>query len=373
MRNTPLRIGITGNRGFIGRHLSNFLALQENITIVPFEKDFFENITILSDFVSNCDAIVHLAALNRHESQEVLYDTNLQLVEKLISACQQSNAKPHIIFSSSTQENKENLYGKSKLEGRQLLEEWATSTHARTTGLIIPNVFGPFGKPFYNSVVATFCHQVANGETPTIMVDSILQLIYINELVEEIHQIILTEQTGKIEIQSRHTINVSGILELLTEFRSNYLENSAFPSLDSPLRLALFNTFRCYIPEDHYPVRFKLNPDNRGTFVEIARTGSSGQFSFSTTNPGITRGNHFHTRKAERFAVIKGKARISLRKIDEESVIEYFLDGEQPAFVDMPIWYTHNITNIGEDELLTLFWINEPYNPTDPDTYFVNV
>ena len=151
------------------------------------------------------------------------------------------------------------------------------------------------------------------------------------------------------------------------------MENGIFPNLEDSFQKALFNTFRCYIPVSHYPVKFIKHTDNRGSFVEIARTNSSGQFSYSTTVPGITRGNHFHTRKAERFAVISGKARIQLRKTGSEEVIDYYLDGDEPAYVDMPIWHTHNIKNIGEEELITLFWINEPYNPEDADTYFEDV
>lgn len=277
------------------------------------------------------------------------------------------------MFSSSIQEERDNEFGNAKKEARLLLEKWSTSNKSVTTGMIIPNVFGPFGKPFYNSVVATFCHQLTHGEMPSIQVDGELRLIYVNELVEDIFNLIENKIIGKVDIQHRYTMKVSEILEYLKEFKSDYFDKGIFPNISSSFRLALFNTFRCYIPSNYYPCPFKLNTDNRGTFVEIARTSSSGQFSYSTTKPNITRGNHFHIRKAERFAVIQGKAKISLRRIDTESTIDYIIDGTDPAFVDMPIWHTHNITNIGNEELVTLFWINEPYNEADPDTYFVNV
>lgn len=367
------KIGITGQNGFIGKHLWNYLGLQEQIKLIPFKKDFFEHDDELQGFVSQCDVIVHLAAMNRHEDPQVIYDTNVKLVEQLIDACEMTNSEPHILFSSSTQEDKDNLYGQSKKKGRELFETWASKHNASVTGLVIPNVYGPFGKPFYNSVVATFCHQIVNGESPTIINDGNLKLIYVNELVEVIHKSILKEITGKLNIQHQHEIKVSGLLEKLSGFHSKYILSGEFPSITESLDLALFNTFRCYVPPDYYPKPFTKHTDNRGSFVEIVRANTSGQFSFSTTKPGITRGNHFHTRKAERFAVIKGKARIQLRKIDTDEVINYFIDGGQPAYVDMPIWYTHNISNIGEEELITLFWINEPYNQEDPDTYFVNV
>lgn len=367
------KIGITGQQGFIGRHTYNYLNLKEDITLVPFERDFFKNDKQLQDFVSQCDVIVHLAAMNRHENPQVIYDTNVLLVQRLIEACQNTNSSPHILFSSSTQEDRDNLYGASKRKGRELLEKWATENNATVTGMVIPNVFGPFGKPFYNSVFATFCHQVIQGEKPTIIQDGDLKLIYVNELVEAIAELIYNPQSGKVEIPHHHELKVSELLAKLNLFYSEYYEQGKFPNLQTPTDLAMFNSFLCYLPKDYYPRKFTKHTDNRGSFVEIVRANTSGQFSYSTTVPGITRGNHFHTRKAERFAVIKGKAKISMRKIDTDEVIDYIIDGENPAYVDMLIWHTHNITNIGDEELITLFWINEPYNPDDADTYFVNV
>jgi UDP-2-acetamido-2,6-beta-L-arabino-hexul-4-ose reductase len=146
------------------------------------------------------------------------------------------------------------------------------------------------------------------------------------------------------------------------------------PALNTPFKKNLFNTFLCYIDhESFFPFHLKLNTDGRGSFVETVKLNSGGQVSFSTTVPGITRGNHFHTRKAERFAVIKGKARIEIRKIGTDKVFSFNLDGNQPSFVDMPVWFTHNITNIGDEDLYTIFWINEHYNPEDGDTYFEKV
>jgi UDP-2-acetamido-2,6-beta-L-arabino-hexul-4-ose reductase len=368
-----MKIGITGQDGFVGKHLRNYLNLQPNLTIVPFERQYFEHPELLADFVLQCDVIVHLAGMNRHPDPAEIYRINVNLAEQLIAACTKSKATPHILFASSTQESRDNEYGRSKQAARIALEKWAEKNGGKVTGMIIPNVFGPFGKPFYNSVVATFCHQVANNEQPVIQTDGDLKLVYINELIDDVYNIILSGKSGVVEIEHRHEYKVSEILKLLLSFKSDYIEKGAFPAIHSPFNLALFNTFRCYIPEAHYPVPFKLNTDARGTFVEIARTGSAGQFSYSTTQPGITRGNHFHTRKAERFAVISGKARIDIRKIDSDEIVSYKIEGTQPAFVDMPIWHTHNITNIGDTELLTLFWINEPYNPDDPDTYFINV
>lgn len=371
------KIGITGQAGFVGKHLYNTLSLDNTVELIPFNRSFFEDNRLLADFVAQCDVIVHLAAMNRHEDAKVIYNTNIDLVDRLINACTSKNVTPHIIFSSSSQEEKDNLYGKSKKEGKEKFMAWANTEGGQFTSLTIPNVFGPFGKPNYNSVVATFCHKIAHGEAPTIINDGEVGLIYINELVQIfIDAIKDVGNKGKIhELKVAPTthIKVSQILDLLQRYKTDYMENGIFPNLENAFEKSLFNTFRCYVPTSHYPVKYTQHTDNRGSFVEIARTQTSGQFSYSTTVPGITRGNHFHTRKAERFAVISGKALIQLRKIDTDEVIDYYLDGKEPAYVDMPIWYTHNIKNIGEEELITLFWINEPYDPEDADTYFVNV
>lgn len=380
-----IKVGITGQSGFIGTHLYNFLNIKKDkITLIPFDDEFFRDKEQLNSFVLQCDSIVHLAAMNRHGDPQVIYDTNIKLVNQLIEACEITNSKPHILFSSSTQEEFDNLYGKSKLDGRELLESWSHRNNAKLSGLIIPNVFGPFGNPYYNSVIATFCYQLTHGEKPRIDIDGQMKLIYVGELVEVIFEKIKVAGRGvDKELERRmetyripHTSEkkVSEILGLLQEFKANYYEKGIFPDLNDKFTLNLFNTFLCYIDhEKFFPFPLKLNTDERGTFVETVKLNSGGQISFSTTKPSITRGNHYHTRKAERFAVIKGKARIELRRIGTNNVLTFDLDGENPSFVDMPIWYTHNITNIGADIVYTIFWINEPYDSSDPDTYFEKV
>ena len=376
-----MKIGITGQSGFMGTHLYNFLGLQEGVERIPFEDHYFENQETLQNWVKQCDAIVHLAAMNRHGDPQVIYDTNIHLVKTLIDALEKTGSKPHVLFSSSTQEEKDNLYGKSKKDGRKWMEQWAMQNDARFTGLIIPNVFGPFGNPYYNSVVATFCHQLTHGDKPEIHVDGELKLIYIGELVEEIfdHIVAMRNDTScaiadQVPVPHTSVHKVSEILALLESYKENYFEKGIFPDLTDSFERNLFNTFVCYMDiKNHYPVKLKLNTDDRGSFVETVKLESGGQISFSTTKPGITRGNHFHIRKAERFAVIKGKARIQLRRIGTDEVLNFDLDGSQPAYVDMPIWYTHNITNIGEDDVYTIFWISEFFNPDDADTYFEKV
>ena len=376
-----IKVGITGQAGFIGTHLYNELGLEpEKYERIFFEDHFFTNSESLSAFVKRCDIIVHLAAVNRHDDQNELYKINVELVNLLINAMNKENVKPHIIFSSSTQESLDNLYGKSKQEGRRLFENWAQKNQASFTGMIVPNVFGPFGLPNYNSFVATFCHKLTHNEEPKIITDSEVNLVYVSSLCKHILNDI--EETINADsfiikekyIQPDFSKKVSEILELFKTFKEQYFEQGIIPVLFNTDEVNLFNTFCSYLDIDNYfPYKLKQNIDERGTFVETIKLGTGGQVSFSTTKPSITRGNHYHTRKIERFTVIKGKAKIQLRKIGTEKIYDFYLDGENPSYVDMPVWYTHNITNIGDDELYAQFWINEWYDAENPDTFFEKV
>ena len=373
-----VRVGITGQGGFMGSHLYNFLGTKSTeIKQISFKTNYFEDEVKLQSFVKSCDVIVHTAAMNRHKDEQVLYNTNVGLVHKLVNACEVTKSNPKIIFSSSTQEDTKNLYGKSKRDGRKYFEAWATNNNGQITSLIIPNVFGPFGRPFYNSFISTFSHQIIQGEKPKIINDSKVNLIYINELSDVFYNEIIKKKSENIQsyvVSHTSSRKVSEILTLLKYFKIQYLENGQIPEVDlNTFELDLFNTFTSFVPKDYFPRKFIKHSDDRGAFVEIMRAGSSGQTSYSTTVPGITRGNHYHTRKIERFAVISGKALIQIRKIDSDEVFEYILDGTEPAYVVMPIWYTHNIKNIGNTELITLFWINEPYNSENSDTYLSRV
>ncbi len=367
-----IKVGITGESGFIGSHLRNTLGLyKEEFELVPFFDEFFTNDRQLNRFVASCNVIVHLAAMNRHGYPQVIYDTNIRLVKKLIWALDQTHSKAHVLVSSSIQEDFDNLYGRSKKEGRELLADWADRSGALFTGFVFPNIFGPFGNPYYNSFIATFSHQLTHGEIPTLEIDKKVPLLYVDDAINSIIDAIRGRQNIR-EYRVAHSaeIKVTDILELLKSFKSVYTEQGIIPEFNNTFESNLFNTFRCYMDiENHYPVKYLQHKDDRGDFVEIIKQ-NGGQVSFSTTKPGITRGNHFHTRKIERFSVIKGKALIRLRRIGTKEVFDFYLSGDEPAYVDMPIWYTHNITNVGHDDLYTIFWINEFFNPEDPDTYF---
>lgn len=367
-----IRVGITGQAGFVGTHLYNHLGLHpERYERISFEDRYFDDFQLLRDFVNRCDVIVHLAAMNRHESEQVIYDTNIRLVQILIDAMEAEQVTPHILFSSSTQEERDNLYGKSKREGREMLQRWAAKNGASFSGLVVPNVYGEFSRPNYNTFIATFAHKLVNGEQPHVMVDSEVKLIHVGSLCQFIISQFDEKGVRKVEVPYDFEKKVTDILAIFEKFKELYFENGFIPELKDRNEVNLFNTFRSYI--EPRCVKLVRHADPRGVFVETIKLGVGGQVSFSTTVPGITRGDHYHTRKIERFTVIKGKARIQLRRIGSDEVFDFFLDGNEPAYVDMPVWYTHNITNIGEEELYTQFWINEWYNPADGDTYFEKV
>jgi UDP-2-acetamido-2,6-beta-L-arabino-hexul-4-ose reductase len=371
-----VKVGITGQAGFIGTHLSNFLGLYpDKIVLVPFEDAFFNDNVRLTKWTEQCDTIVHLAAVNRHSDQETLFNTNILLVTKLIEALDSAGNRPHVIFSSSSQESRDNDYGKSKREGRKMLTDWALRNNAIFTGLIVPNVFGPFGLPFYNSVVATFCYQLTHSVEPAIDVDGGLNLIYVVELAEEILRLILSRKFDEeYVVLPTAEKKVSELIILLKHFKAEYFDKGLMLSFKDKFELNLFNTFRSFIDyQNKFPVYFDKKTDNRGFFVELVRTLSGSQMSFSTTNPGIIRGNHYHTRKIERFAVIRGSALIQMRRIGTSEILNFNLSGDNPSYVDIPVWYTHNIKNTGSEELMTIFWINEFYNEDDPDTFYESV
>lgn len=370
-------VGITGQTGFVGTYLYNTFGLYKDFERVPFEDSYFSDESKLRSFVRECDVIVHLAAMNRHPDPQVIYETNTSLVKQLIDVMDEEGVKPHVLFASSTQEESDNLYGKSKREGRELFEQWAKRTGATFSGLVVPNVYGPFSRPYYNTFIATFAHQLTNGETPTIQVDGDIKLIFVGSLCKFIIGTIKQTEAStiqRVDIPFNFEKKVSEILSLFEKFNDQYFEKGIIPELKDLDEVNLFNTFRSYIDHSkHFPVKLIKNADSRGIFVETIKSGVGSQVSFSTTISNATRGNHYHTRKIERFNVIKGKARIQLRRIGTEEVIDFYLDGNEPSYVDMPVWYTHNITNIGNEELYTQFWINEWYNPEDGDTYFEEV
>ena len=372
-----MNILITGNKGFIGQHLVNNLKYinSSNFEVLQFSNEDFKKPSLLDDKVKKSSVIVHLAGLNRHENQSEIYNVNVHISKELLSSIKRVGFKGKLIFTSSIQESLNNSYGKSKKDSRNLFIKESKLNGFIFSGLVLPNVYGPFGKPNYNSFIPTFCQKILNGKKVEIFENAKVQLIYIDAVIDLIiNEIESRDSNFEVQVNPEKTISVNEVKEILIEFKKEYVDNNTIPNLESDFKLNLFNTFRSFINiQDFFPIRYKDNIDERGNFIEILRSNSKGQYSYSTTKPNITRGNHFHTKKIERFSVIKGDSLIKLRKIGTDEIIEFKLSGDNPSFIDMPVWYTHNISNIGDEELVTLFWINEPYDFKNPDTYLEKV
>ena len=364
-----MRIVISGHNGFVGGHLLRNLNLHyPNHNLILLNKEDFRSENF-NDKIQKEDFIYHLAGVNRADTDNQVFSSNVEINSSLLKHLEKINFKGKLYFSSSLQENSDSLYGKAKKKAREDFDSLSKKLGFIFYSSLTPNVFGPFCKPFYNSFIATFSHQLLNNQTPTIITDNTVKLIYIDDYIISLLEL-LDGKTKTINFDLLKEIKVSEVLEKLNLFFKQYIQENIIPKLKSKFDKDLFNTFRSYINyKVYFPRYYKVNSDNRGSFFELSKALSKGQSSYSTTYREITRGNHFHTRKIERFSVIKGKAKIQLRKYLTDEIISFELDGNSPSYVDMPIWYTHNITNIGDEELLTFFWINEPYDQNNPDTF----
>ena len=370
-----MKVTITGQDGFIGFHLYNTIKYKfHKIELIDFRKNYFKESDKIDQIFSSTDVIIHLAGLNRHDDENYLLDQNIILGKKIIDSIIRINFKGKLIFASSIQQKDDNAYGVSK---RKSVENFfnASSKYAFTfINLVIPNVFGPFCKPNYNSFIATFCYNSLNKKKNIIKKNKDVPLIYIDNLIHQIIQKIKVGSTDEFKVIEDINIKVNEVKNIIDDFNQVYFKNGNIPDLNNPFKINLFNTFHSYIePEHFFPRKHRLINDDRGSFAEILRSSSKGQVSFSVTNPGHTRGNHFHTRKIERFSVLEGEAEINIKKIGSNKIHTFTLSGKNPCYVDMQVWYTHNVKNIGDKNLITLFWINEFYNENDSDTFFEKV
>ncbi len=368
-----MRIGITGSNGFIGWHLRCYLKTRNDVDEVRLAgRDVFQSLEKLVEFVDGVDVIVHLAGVNRAEPKE-LVEGNAEPAAQLVKALEQVGINPFLIYTSSTQAVvASSPYGEGKAAVSEIFQTWATNSSARFVNLIVPHVFGEYGRPNYNSAVATFAHQVAAGEVPSIHNDGQLELVHVQDLVEQIINLFEQGVSGDVRVEGR-AIGVIEVADQLKLLHHTYVDEGQFPDLSDHFTRCLFNTFRGAIAySERHRVVIK-HEDYRGWLVEAVKVNSGGQCFVSTTKPGITRGNHFHLRKVERFIVLQGKAKIQLRKLFSNEIVSYTLDGSVPSYVDIPTMHTHSITSVGEDELITLFWTDEFFDPDIPDTTFEEV
>ncbi len=361
-----IRIGITGADGFLGWHLRVHLLPQADVSVTCAGRSVFADPARLRTFVAGCDAIAHFAGVNRGEDRDVEAG-NVAVARTLTDALSAAAARPHVVYANSTHCERDTAYGRSKRRGAELLAEWAAHAGARFTNLVLPHVYGEGGRPNYNSVVATFCHELAAGRALRMSKEGDLELVHAQEVAAEVIACVRQMKTGETRLAGA-PLRVSALIERLQSFASQY-GNQVIPRLDSLLDLGLFNTYRACLFPAHYPVALALRSDARGALFEGVRTLHGGQCFISTTHPGVTRGNHYHSRKIERFLVLAGEASIRLRRLLSPQVHEFRVSGGTPCYIDMPTFHTHDITNTGAGELVTLFWSHELYDPGQPDTY----
>jgi len=370
-----MNIGITGSDGFIGWHLRALLyVLKPSQTIKLGTRDTFESEAKLSKFINNLDVIIHLAGINRGSDEEV-YFGNLEITKKLVNSLKNTKSKCRVIFASSTYCEKypSAAFSKAKNESIVILEKNQKTNPYTFTSIVIPNVFGEFCRPNYNSVVATFCDQIINKEELNVDFGADVELIHVQEVAREIIDLIDSNKLISSKRLYGQQIKVAEIADILKRMYSLYILESSIPNLSNDLELNLFNTLKSHIPLNSLIKYAKINSDERGFLVETSKSLSGGQSFFSVTESGITRGNHFHLRKFERFSIVEGEAEITIRKIFDDKTIKFKVHSKDAPFIDIPNFFTHNIKNIGKGRLITLFWANEIFDSKKPDTFFEEV
>ena len=365
-----MKVLVTGANGFVGKNL--LLRLKEEgiyyDTLVRSDSELD-----LVSKVSSCDFIVHLAGVNRPKNESEFKEGNTHLTQSIINVLVDKRLNTPIIYSSSIQADLDNSYGVSKKLAEDLLTNFADRSGSLVFNYRLPNVFGKWCKPNYNSVVATFCYNIVNNlpihiNDPT----AIIKLVYIDDVVNEFISVIKNVDSGKdfssdVTVSPVYQITVGGLLKQLKAFE-NINSSSIVERVGTDLIRALYSTFISYFKPEQFSYSLVKHEDPRGMFVEMLKTKDSGQFSFFTAHPGITRGGHYHHSKNEKFLVVKGKARFGFRHIETNEYYELFTSGEEPQVVKTVPGWSHDITNIGHDEMYVMLWANEIFDPENPDT-----
>ena len=361
-----MKILITGSNGFVGRNLCAALAEHE-----LFKYDIDSNPSLLNTYCKDAEFVFHLAGVNRPTDPKEFMEGNHDFTLLLINTLKNHKNTCPIVMSSSIQASLDNLYGKSKLAAEELLKSYGEKTGAKVIIYRFPNTFGKWCRPNYNSAVATFCYNIAR-DLPIIVNDpsTKLTLAYIDDVIDEFKRTLTGDEYPNKLVT--HDVTLGQIVELIEEFK-NSRETLSIPDLNDPFVKKLHATYLSYLPEDSFSYPLNMNVDNRGSFTEILRTEHHGQFSVNISKPGITKGNHWHNTKNEKFLVVSSTGIIRFRRIDSDDIVEYQVSGDKPEVVDIPPGYTHNIENTGETDLVTFIWCNERFNPENPDTIFLEV
>lgn len=368
-----MKILVTGAKGFIGKNLVSKLKELKIYEIIEIDKD--NSKSELETSLKNADFIFHLAGINRPENEKEFFEGNSDLTKNIVDVLQKNNKQTPIVITSSIQADLDNAYGRSKKMAEEYLEKHSLDSKSKVTIFRLPNVFGKWCRPNYNSAIATFCHNVARDIEIWVNDRSIeLSLVYIDDvvrcLINEIDEKDNKFNYKEIDVVYRKTLgDIVDSIHLFKSIRNTYI----IPDFSDNFIKCLHSTYLSYLPENEFDYSLEKKVDNRGWLAEIVKSKEFGQIFVSKTKPGITRGNHYHHTKVEKFIVIQGKAEIKFRNINNEEVLSYVVDGEELRVLDIPVGYTHSITNIGTDELITLFWSNEIFNQEAPDTFWEEV
>jgi UDP-2-acetamido-2,6-beta-L-arabino-hexul-4-ose reductase len=366
-----IKVLVTGSDGFIGKNLLEALNHLDNLEIYKY--DINDSEAALEKYLQVADVIYHLAGVNRPEIEKEFEDGNVNFTRSIVNSLQKHNKTPIIVMTSSIQAELGNPYGTSKKKAEDILIDYSKSSGTRLCIYRLPNVFGKWSRPNYNSVVATFCYNISHGLDITISdPDKVLELVYIDDVVKCFVGLLKCDkfENGQYfyNINRTYKITLEELARKIHQFKG-IKEISIIPDYSDLLTKYLYATYLSFLDKNDFSYVVERKTDNRGWLSELIKSNQSGQIFVSSSHPGIIRGNHYHNTKTEKFIVIKGTAIIRFRHIMSKEIIEYKVSGDKIEIVDIPPGYTHSIENIGDDELIVLFWADELFDPENPDTY----
>jgi len=380
-----MNILITGAKGFIGKNLiAELNNIKEgkakgyhlNPELTLFEYDIYTDPSLLDGYCKDADFVFHLAGVNRPKEQSEFMEGNFGFTSLLLETLKKHGNNCPVMISSSIQAELDNPYGVSKKAGEDLLLEYGRETGSDVLIYRFPNVFGKWCRPNYNSAVATFCHNVAHDLPIQVNDRSVnMTLVYIDDVVKELIAALEGKPNRVGEfcmVPVEHKITLGEIVDLIYSFKESR-GSLQVVDLNDGFTKKLYSTYLSYLPVDRFSYPLKMNIDERGSFTEFLKSPDRGQVSINISKPGITKGQHWHHTKNEKFLVVSGRGVIRFRKIDEEKVYEYYVSGDKLEVVDIPVGYTHNIENLGDTDMVTVMWVNEVFDPEHPDTYFLPV
>ncbi len=371
MGDGTLNILVTGAGGFIGKNLIQRLACLGEDTVFSYDID--TDPAKLSEYAKDADIVYHLAGVNRPEREEEFMEGNRDFTKTLLDTLESvGNPGAKIVVSSSIQAALDNPYGISKRAGEEFVREFSDRHGGKAVIYRFPNVFGKWCRPNYNSAVATFCHNIARGLPITVNDPAtLLHLVYIDDVVDELLLCMEDKQhvkDGYGYVPCVHDVLLGDVANLIKSF-PEMRRDLSLPDLSDGFSKKLYSTYLSYIPEDDFLYPLVMNEDDRGSFTEFLKTPDRGQVSVNISHPGIVKGNHWHNTKNEKFLVVKGEGVIRLRRIGSDKITEYHVSGNKLEVVDIPCGYTHNIENIGNEDMVTVMWVNEVFDPDKGDTF----